>query len=84
MLRVMPKKTRDFPDRLEFQVPHDMRVKLIALAFLTGRGRSYAGMARNLLTQAIDSAVASLEPARRKAYDEIMGNVEITEGAKHA
>lgn len=71
----MPKKTRDFPDRLEFQVPHDMRVKLIALSFLTGHGAQYSATARSMLHQAIETAVAGLAPARRKDYDEILGNV---------
>jgi hypothetical protein len=74
----MPKKMRDFPDRLEFQVPHDMRVQLIALAFLTGHGHQYSTMARNLLHQAIATAVEKLEPKRRKAFDEILGNVRIS------
>lgn len=74
----MPKTTRDFPDRLEFQVPHDMKISLIALAFLTGHGHQYSTMARNLLHQAIATAVEGLEPKRRKAYDEILGNVRIS------
>ncbi len=73
----MPKTTRDFPDRLEFQVPHDMRVRLIALAFLTGHGHQYSTMARNLLHQAIETAVMALPPKRRAAYDDILGNVKI-------
>lgn len=74
----MPKTTRDFPDRLEFQVPHAMKTSLIALAFLTGHGHQYSTMARNLLHQAIASAVERLEPKRRQAYDEILGNVQIS------
>lgn len=74
----MPKKVRDFPDRLEFQCPHDMKVQLIALAFLTGDGHQYSRMARNLLNQAIGTAVEKLDPKRRKAFDEILGNVRIS------
>lgn len=75
----MPKRGRDFTDRLEFQVTHEMRVRLLALGFLTQAGGSYAQVARNLLHQAIDTAVAGLSPERRKAYDEIVGNVEVSE-----
>jgi hypothetical protein len=74
----MPKTIRDFPDRLEFQVPHDMKVSLIALAFLTGHGHQYSTMARNLLHQAIESAVEKLEPKRREAFDDILANVKIS------
>lgn len=73
----MPKSTTDFPDRLEFMCSHDLKIKLIALGFLTGHGQQYSVMARNLLTQAIETAVAGLEPKRRKAYEEIMANVRI-------
>lgn len=54
-----------------------MKVALIALAFLTGHGHQYSTMARNLLNQAIETAVDKLEPARRKAYDEILANVNV-------
>lgn len=74
----MPKTTRDFPDRIEFNCPHDMRVKLIALGFLTGHGSQYSTMARNLMNQAIETAVGALPPARRKAYDEILANVQVS------
>lgn len=75
----MPKLTIDFPDRLEFAVTHEMRVQLIALGFLSGRGSSYAGMARNLLAQAIQAAITKLDAERRKAYDEILEKVEISQ-----
>lgn len=75
----MPKSTRDFPDRLEFACTTEMRIRLMAISFLTGGGRSYARVARNLLTQAIESAVSKLEPERRKAYDEILSNVKVAE-----
>ena len=55
-----------------------MKVELIALAFLTGHGHQYSTMARNLLHQAILSAVEKLEPKRRQAYDEILGNVKVS------
>lgn len=75
----MPKRTSDFPDRLEFAVTADMRIKLLALGFLTGRGKSYAGIARNLLEQAINTSIDGLSPERRKAYDEILSNVKVAE-----
>lgn len=78
----MPKNGINFPDRLEYAVSHEMRVSLIALGFLTGSGASYARIARNLMQQAIDTAVAALSPERRKAYDEILANVEIAESDK--
>lgn len=53
-----------------------MKIGLIALAYLTGNGSTYAPMARNLLNQAILSAVAKLDPERSKAYAEILANVK--------
>lgn len=78
----MPKHGRDFPDRIEFQVTHRMRVQLLTLGFLMGSGKSYAQVARNLLHQAINTAVAGLTPQRRKEFDEIMSNVEISEAER--
>ena len=78
-LASMPKLTADFPDRLEFQCTRDMRVRLLALGFLTGRGGSYAGITRNLLQQALDTAIEALPPGRRKAFDQIMKDVELKE-----
>lgn len=75
----VPKRGRDFTDRVEFQVTHQMRVQLLALGFLMGSGKSYAQVARNLLHQAIETAVAHLSPERRKAYDEIKASVEVSE-----
>lgn len=73
----MPKTSPDFPVRLEFMTTRSMRVKLTALAFLTGSGKSYARVARTLLTQGIDAAIEGLDPKRRKAFDEIVASVEI-------
>ena len=74
----MPKLHKDFPDRLEFQVPHELKVNLIALAFLMGNGSTYAPMARNLLDQAVKSAVSKLSPDRQAAFKDIMANVKIS------
>lgn len=71
----MPKTHKDFPDRIEVQVPHDMKVGLLALAFLTGNGSTYAPITRNLLAQAMASAVEKLSDERRKAYNDILANI---------
>jgi hypothetical protein len=78
----MPKFTTTFPDRIEFMTTQEMRVKLIALAFLTNSGKSYSRIARHLMHQAIDSAIEALDPKRRKAYDEILASVTISETHK--
>lgn len=71
----MPKRVRDFPERLEFQAPYELRLRLIALSYLLGLGSHYAATARNLLDQAMTSAVSKMSPERRKDYNDILDNV---------
>lgn len=67
---------------IEFNVPLSLLIrgdgtkeKLIAIAYLRGQGKSYAGPVREALAQYVENYVQGLKPAERKAYDEILQTV---------
>jgi len=75
-----PKKTIDFPARLDFFTTDEQRVALISIGYLTGTGGEYATPARNLLEGAIERYLDNLDAKKRAQYQEILKRVLIREG----
>lgn len=75
----MPKKSKDFPDQLSFNVETETRLALMALGYLWGHGGEYAGPARAILGQGVRKTVAELPEDVRKQYDEILADVKLRE-----
>jgi len=73
----MPKKTRDFPARIDFLATDEMRDQLVAISYLMGAGGEYSTPARNLLKRAIDNHMEGLSDKERTEFDEILANVRL-------
>ena len=78
----MPKKSADFPARLDFFVSKDTRRTLIAIAYHLGYRGVYAKAARLLLDQVIEKYIDDLPPREKVEFNKIMSNVLIQEGEK--
>ena len=75
----MPKRNKDFPDRLSLDVTSDMRIHLIAIGYMMQAGGEYATPARNFISASIRDYVAKLTTRERQEFDEILNNVRLRE-----
>lgn len=75
----MPKKSRDFPDNLNFNCPAGTRVNIMALSYLRGHMGNFAGVARELIMAGLHSALDSLDERKRKDFEEILENIKLRE-----
>lgn len=74
----MPKLTSDYPTPLNILVTPAMKQTLIAVSFHQGRRGAFGAAARDMIQAGIDKYLASLGPADRKRFDEVMQNVKIS------
>lgn len=76
----MPKLKIDFSIPINVLIRDDgTRALLIAIAYYRGEGGSYAGPVRDALGAYTRDFVASLSPADRKRFDQILETVKTSE-----
>lgn len=73
----MAKISKDFPEQLSIASPVGLRDQLTAIAYLMGAGGEYATPARNFLSRSVSEFIEGLGPADRRAFDDILSNVQI-------
>lgn len=71
----MPKIGNFYQVQLVLLVRQEMKNQLIALGYFRGEAGEYAGVSRFLLRRSLDEEIASMTPAERKEYQEILANV---------
>jgi hypothetical protein len=76
----MPKRTKDFPEQLNFLAGRGVTEQLLAVAYFRGEGATYAGPARDFVATGYRLFLASLDEKERKRFDEILANVKISRG----
>ena len=78
----MPKRTKDFPEQLNFLAGRGVTEQLLAVAYFRGEGGQYAGPARDFIATGLRLFLAGLDDKERKRFDEILSNVRITRGGE--
>lgn len=70
----MPKTGTFFDDQMIVNCFADLKEKLVALAYLRGE-TSYAGMARDLLTRAVEKKIEGMDPHEKRQFTGVLENV---------
>jgi hypothetical protein len=78
----MPKGNELYPDRLDFFVSHDMRLKVIGLSFLMGAKGEHATAARKMLELGMKTYMDGLSKKKKEELEFIMSRVRIAEDPK--
>jgi hypothetical protein len=78
----MPKGNELFPERLDFFVSKDMRLKIIGIGYLIGAGGRHAAAARKMIELGMKTYLDSLPTKKRAEFDFIMSRVRISEDPK--
>lgn len=73
----MPKRKKDYDDRISTQVTLEMKADLMTIGFLNGNGKEYGPAARMLLADAIKRFKSELPERKLKEFEEIRHNVLI-------
>lgn len=73
----MPKSGKFFNVRVAFDATNDLMEKLIALGYLRNGKGKYAPIARDLLTEAVEQKIKSLEGRERTEFKTILESVKI-------
>ena len=76
----MPKLQMVYTEQINFLTVPGTRALLIAIAFYRGEAGTYAAPARDFIDRGIREWIAGLDVKERKRFDEILDNVNITEG----
>jgi hypothetical protein len=78
----MPKGNELYPARIDFFVSAEMRMQIIAIAYLMGSKGKHSVAARKMLTLGIELYLKSLSARKRTEYDFILSRVRILEDPK--
>lgn len=74
----MPKTVKKFTDQLNFLTRNGTINKLVAIGFFMGAKGRYSIPAKRFIEEGIANFESNLSPKDKKIYEEILGNVNIT------
>lgn len=78
----MPKGNELYPDRLDFFVSREMRLKVIGISYLMGSRGRHATACRKMLERGVKEYLDSLSPKQKAEFEFIMTRVRIAEDPK--
>lgn len=79
----MPKSDKFFREQISFHADNDLYEKIVALGYLLGRKGTYAAVARDLLTEAVDRHIQSLGHYEKGQFNTILQAVRAEVLIKH-
>lgn len=71
--------TKKFDTYLQVFVTHDVRLRLVAIAYLTGNKGMFSRPVKTFIEEGINRYLETLTPKQKKEYDEILANVMVME-----
>lgn len=74
-----PKQNNDF---LPLRVPHDLKLRLLAVSFFLGFKDAYAPSAKKFLEEGYKRFVDGLTPSKRQEFENILSNVHLADSTK--
>ena len=74
----MPKLGKNYNGMLTIEVDDELRMKLLALAYLKRGNRYYAPITRDLLYKAVEAEIEGLSVGEKRDYVRILDNVTLT------